>query len=126
MDFVTYALLKKYVDKTLTGAGALKGKDGKSAYEIAVLKGFSGSEEQWIQSLVGLPGETPYIGQNGNWFIGAVDTEVKATPSLNYNELENKPSINGTILEGELSGKDIKIQPIPIETINEILRKELE
>ena len=46
-DLVTYALLKKYVKASLSGAGALKGepgKDGKSAYEIAVQNGYSGSE----------------------------------------------------------------------------------
>lgn len=107
MDFVTYALLKKYVDKTLIGAGALKGKDGKSAYEIAVSKGFSGTEEQWLESLIGIPGETPYIGQNGNWFIGAVDTEISATPSLSYNDLNDKPTLNGETIQGDMQIKAI-------------------
>ena len=47
MDLVTYALVKKYVKASLAGAGALKGdpgKDGKSAYEVAVKNGYSGSE----------------------------------------------------------------------------------
>jgi len=30
-DAVTYALSRKYVDETLKGAGAIKGKDGKAA-----------------------------------------------------------------------------------------------
>jgi hypothetical protein len=45
MDLVSFALFKKYVQTSLAGAGALQGKDGKSAYEIAVSKGFSGTEE---------------------------------------------------------------------------------
>jgi len=76
----------------------LKGQDGKSAYEIAVQNGYSGSEQQWIQSLIGKPGDIPYIGANGNWFVGAVDTGVAATPSLSYNDLENKPTLNGEII----------------------------
>jgi hypothetical protein len=44
MDLVTYALCKKYVKASLAGAGALKGEDGKSAYEVAVQNGYSGSE----------------------------------------------------------------------------------
>jgi hypothetical protein len=32
------------------------GEDGKSAYELAVDNGFSGTEEEWVESLVGLPG----------------------------------------------------------------------
>ena len=52
---------------------------GKSAYEIAVIHGFEGTEEEWINSVVkGEPGETPYIGENGNWWIGDTDTGVKA------------------------------------------------
>lgn len=49
--------------------------EGKSAYEIAVLHGYSGTEEQWLESL---KGTTPHIGENGNWFIGDVDTGVTA------------------------------------------------
>jgi len=44
MDIVTYAILKKYLNDSLKGAGALKGQDGKSAYDIAVANGFSGNE----------------------------------------------------------------------------------
>jgi hypothetical protein len=33
-----------------------QGSDGKSAYEIAVEKGFAGTEEQWLSSLVGADG----------------------------------------------------------------------
>lgn len=98
MDLISYALLKKYVDKSLAGAGAIQGKDGKSAYEIAVEKGYSGTEEQWINSLIGQPGDTPYIGANGNWFIGAVDTGVRASGITSYNDLEDKPTLNGQII----------------------------
>lgn len=58
--------------------------NGKSAYEIAVSLGFNGTEEEWIASLKGKDGLTPYIGENGNWFIGDDDTNILATSSLNY------------------------------------------
>lgn len=119
MDLVTYALLKKYVKASLAGAGALQGKDGKSAYEIAVENGFSGSEQEWVSGLVGIPGETPYIGSNGNWFIGAVDTGVSATPSMSYNDLTDKPTLNGEVIEG-----DMEIQSIPLSNIDILFRKE--
>lgn len=41
----------KYVEE---GAG---GKDGKSAYEIAVDNGFEGDQTEWIESLKGNPGD---------------------------------------------------------------------
>lgn len=33
-----------------------KGIDGKSAYQIAVINGFIGTEQDWLDSLVGPPG----------------------------------------------------------------------
>lgn len=114
--------MKNYVKASLAGAGALKGQDGKSAYEIAVENGYSGSEQQWINSLVGRPGDTPYIGANGNWFVGAVDTGVAATPVLDYNNLENKPTLNGKTIEGDMSVDEA--QPIALSEIELLFRKE--
>lgn len=48
------------------------GKNGKSAYEIAVEHGFVGTEEEWLESFpVGPQGEngatfTPYVDANGD------------------------------------------------------------
>lgn len=53
---------------------SLTGADGKSAYQIAVENGFTGTEAEWIESLKGKDGKTPYVGDNGNWYIGADDT----------------------------------------------------
>ena len=72
-----------------TSPSASVGEDlprGKSAYEVAVENGFSGTETEWLASLKGEPGaagasgkdgedgKTPYVGDNGNWYIGADDT----------------------------------------------------
>ena len=40
-------------------------EDGKSAYEIAVEKGFVGSEEEWLESLKGADGQQGVAGQDG-------------------------------------------------------------
>ena len=42
-----------------------KGKDGESAYEIAVDNGFVGTEEEWLASLVGPQGPAGEQGQTG-------------------------------------------------------------
>ena len=83
MDFMTLALLRKYVSDTIVNSELA----GKSAYEIAVDKGFLGSEEEWLKSL---QGTTPHIGENDNWFIGDLDTGILATPNLEgyYHESE--------------------------------------
>lgn len=72
-----------------TSPSASAGEDlprGKSAYEVAVENGFNGTEAEWLASLKGEPGaagasgkdgtdgKTPYVGDNGNWYIGADDT----------------------------------------------------
>lgn len=111
-------MLKKYVKASLSGAGALQGepgKDGKSAYEIAVQNGYSGSEQQWIESLVGKPGDTPYIGSDGNWYVGAIDTGVRAKVITSYNDLSDKPTLNGDVIQG-----DMEIQSIPINVIENL------
>ena len=76
MDTTSYLLAKTYVSETLAGVGALK---GKSAYEVAQMYGFSGSEQDWLTSLNGI---TPHIGENGHWFIDTQDTGVVAAPNL--------------------------------------------
>lgn len=77
MDFTLYALLKAYVKQSIENIDGSEA--GKSAYEIALDNGFEGSEQEWLKSL---QGETPYIGENGNWFVGTLDTGVKAAPDL--------------------------------------------
>lgn len=53
MDLVTLALAKKYTKESLIGAGAIKGEIGYSAYEIAKMNGFTGTEREWVESLRG-------------------------------------------------------------------------
>ena len=67
------------------------GEDGKSAYDIYLENVTEGEEpmsvNEWLESLKGndgvdgengADGLTPYIGENGNWFIGDTDTGIKA------------------------------------------------
>lgn len=56
------------------------GEDGKSAYEIAVEHGYEGTEEEWL-------------------------SEMK-----DYNELDNKPRINGHTLSGNKSADNLGLQ----------------
>ena len=76
MDITSYILSKRYIEDSLKGVGALK---GKSAYEIACENGFKGTPTEWLDSL---RGQTPSIGTNGTWIIGDYDTGIIASPSL--------------------------------------------
>lgn len=53
IDLITLALAKKYTEETVSGIGAIKGEDGKSAYQIAIENGFVGTESEWLESLKG-------------------------------------------------------------------------
>ena len=77
MNFTMYALMKTYVKQSIENIEGFE--KGKSAYEIALDNGFEGTEQEWLKSL---QGETPYIGENGNWFVGALDTGVSAVPKV--------------------------------------------
>lgn len=56
----------------------LKGEPGESAYEIARGLGYQGTMADWINSLKGAEGLTPQVGENGNWFIGDSNTGILA------------------------------------------------
>lgn len=50
----------------------LKTIHGKSAYEIAVLKGFDGTEEEWLESLNGTDGKDYILTENDKIEIGYI------------------------------------------------------
>ncbi len=56
-------LAKKYTKETVEGAGAIK---GKSAYEIAVEEGYTGTESEWLASLEGEQGPQGEKGDKGD------------------------------------------------------------
>lgn len=62
-----------YDDFTAEQLEALKGKDGKDGTMY-----FEDLTEEQKATLKGKDGLTPYIGANGNWWIGTTDTGVKA------------------------------------------------
>ncbi len=69
----------------VAGCEGVDGKDGKSAYQIWLDLGNTGTEEDFLAWLKGDQGEKgedgliPFIGENGNWWIGDIDTGIGAT-----------------------------------------------
>lgn len=70
------------------GADGINGQDGKDG-----INGQNGSD--------GKDGKTPFIGENGNWWFGEIDTGIKAAGT------DGKDGING--INGT-NGKEIEIQ----------------
>ena len=73
------------------GADGINGKDGKDGKDGT--NGQNGSD--------GKDGKTPFIGENGNWWFGEIDTGIKAAGT------DGKDGING--INGT-NGKEIEIQ----------------
>lgn len=132
MDLMTLALAKK-----LAGSGSgTPGKDGKSAYEIAVSKGFEGTEEEWLASLDGTDGFSPTIVENESNDDSTYKLDITTktgkitTPNLkgtdgsgtggtsDYNSLTNQPQIAGVTLVGNKTLSDLGIQPATDDTLN--------
>ena len=83
--------LNLYDLTALKGADGIDGKDGSNGKDGA--NGQNGSD--------GKDGNTPFIGENGNWWIGETDTGVKAAG------IDGTDGING--IDGT-DGKQIEIQ----------------
>ena len=65
------------------GTNGTNGDDGKSAYELAVAKGYTGSEADWLLSL---KAPVPSIDSDTkHWLIGEEDTNVIAEGKVDIN-----------------------------------------
>lgn len=141
IKFFLFFLLLGCVFTGLTSCGKDNSKKQEPQYEIFLLateSGFTGTYEEWLDSirgvdgktvelqvvngkicwryanttswielitieeLVGSNGVTPHIGQNGNWFIGAEDTGVKAEGSNGMNGLNPHIGENGNWFIGSI------------------------
>ena len=73
-------------------------------YLLAKKDGYTGTYEQWLASIKGadgVDGKTPFIGDNGNWWIGTTDTGVKANGKDGTNGADGTNGKDGSsILSG--------------------------
>lgn len=81
---------------TIKGEKGDAGADGKSAYEVAVANGYTGTQAQWLASLKGADGASgkngqtwqPYIADDKHWHIRLVNNV-------------DMPAIVGVITQGD-------------------------
>ena len=82
--------------RTIKGEKGDAGADGKSAYEVAVANGYSGTQAQWLASLKGADGANgkdgqtwqPYIADDKHWHIRLINNV-------------DMPAIVGVITQGD-------------------------
>jgi len=124
MDLITYALSRKYTDNSIAGVDGIL--VGKSAYEIAVLHGFIGTEAQWVIDQQGHPPfiisitTMPYTVV-GNWAVwdGAgrvyIDSGVPSRGIPGPNVISIETDVTG-IPDGNLLGvsadKVVGVKPV--------------
>ncbi len=84
-----YAQLLKKIEEVGHGA------DGKSAYEIAVEHGYVGTEEEWLASIKGEPGETPDMSEYPKTFevTTIVEREIEAATG-DFHSHANKATLD--------------------------------
>lgn len=76
------------------------GKDGASAYEIAVEHGFEGTEEEWLESLKGEPGKDGITGEPGKDGANGQDGAPGYTPQKGvdyYTAADKQEMVNAVI-----------------------------
>ncbi|MBR2131492.1 MAG: hypothetical protein IJ955_02970 [Oscillospiraceae bacterium] len=84
----SYVLNVKIGDR-FVGIPVMRGENGKTPeirLDGKVLQYRFDADGEWqtifdfstVETVKGDPGDTPYIGANGNWFIGDTDTGVRA------------------------------------------------
>ena len=103
------------LEGTASGGGLLRGKvatlhvvHGLSAYEVAVVNGFSGTEEEWLASLKGEkgePGVAGYTPQKG------VDYYTPEDMALVQEFLTIMPMLHRYIFQHQLEECDVLISP---------------
>jgi hypothetical protein len=59
---------------------SLLGPEGKSAYQVAVKNGFEGSEEEWLASLQGRPGDNYVLTPEDKAEIAEMAAELVEVP----------------------------------------------
>lgn len=143
VDVVTLALAKKYTKESLAGAGALKGEkgdpftyndftpeqllalkgengiDGKSAYQLAVEKGFVGTEAEWIASLKGETGPQGIQGLKGDNYqiteadyaaiAGMVSVPSKTSELTNDSNFITEVKLNGESVVNKDGSIDLQL-----------------
>lgn len=81
----------------------LKGNDGKSAYEIAVKHGYTGTEEEWAKSLVGNDGADAYEVAKAGGYQGSREAWLESlkgeTGKDAYELAKEAQSFTGSLTE---------------------------
>lgn len=92
----------------------LPGQRGYSAYEVAVLNGFEGTEEEWLTSLKGAKGDTPQITAEKENGVATLYADGEAFVQLTDGAKGDEPQITA---EKENGVTTLSVDGVPVVTI---------
>lgn len=101
-----------------SGGGSGTGADGKSAYEIAVENGFTGTEAEWLASLKGANGADGADGQDGTAAtitIGTVTTGEPGTQASVVNSGTSSAAVLDITIPKGANGQDGADAPASVD-----------
>lgn len=117
-------LSKKGLTGTANISEILKGKDGLSAYEIAVKNGFEGTEQEWLASLDGVK----YVNGIAPDESGNVEVQAGVQPDWNQNDetaadyVKNRPfyCIEPTSIVFSSAGNYVNFDGYPMYKVSDL------
>ena len=116
----TQTVYEQILDKLDSGGGGGTGKNGKSAYELAVENGFSGTESEWLESLKGQPGKDGINGKDGangkdgvNGINGKDGADGKDITSIDDSAVGTDTTYSSTKIHELLAALEEKINAVP-------------
>ncbi len=97
-------------EQGIQGEQGEPGKDGKDGVDgINGKDGLNGVDgKDGVDGTNGVDGLTPFIGENGNWWIGEIDTGIRAAGKDGINGTDGKDGFNGTDGKDGINGTDGK------------------
>lgn len=107
-EFSSFAT-KDYVNKLIEDIeSGEEGKDGKSAYQIALDNGFEGTEEEWLESLKGVQGIQGDKGTDGADGFSPIAKVEQTDNGANITITDKDGTTSVTVLNGKdgVDGKD--------------------
>ena len=108
------SVIDAVIARKLVGGGA-QGADGKSAYQIAVEHGFSGTETEWLASLkgaTGVAGKTAYQYAVEGGYTG---TETEFAAKLAAEMPDKLPNPNAITFTGAVTGSYDGSSPMSVK-----------
>lgn len=90
-------------DWWVNGKDTGKPSRGDSAYEIAVRNGFSGTESEWLQSLIGTPGASILYHTTGNNMDGSMTQRAVTTALSEKLDADNFNSLMTRLTAEEIT-----------------------